>query len=1542
MSDLYDEYIAAWEEYKAQETRNQAAAARITPELAARVAQITAAEPHMSPGVVLAAAQTGADDDTVAYLAMQETELLNEDPLYRRIASGTGNALMFGLRFGLSAAQGLWWGGVGRPVTSWLTANNNIAAKKGVAGLFNPNNWTEELSQTWRAAGAAPIERQIYSVARGEETDWRLTGDVWKEHYEQRESQYTPGKFVASGIWGLADVLGGGKFVEPGTRAYDFTRAVVDLGFELVTDPTLFAGKTAKLAIAGRRTFAGVPAAQRGQMMEIIDGPSRTFARVSAAQRGQMMGIIDGPRRTVIPEIKIDNWMNSREGALALDWLSQTEDFTEIFRRIKNAEASLALRDANTVEDVADVVRRFAGRGFEPTAAPLALRVERAFENTRLARVWDQAADLMPDMPNWSRFKQWTPKYEPIPLNQPTEAVEQLTRWFINWEAPKALTAKYTERFARAVVAGDRHQAWGVWKDANAELAIHLRELGHNKDVVNSLTRMIGGPDFTTMTNQRAYWIQAVSEAGTKLMRGYDQVFEGTTWHRHISPHSAVELMDAAITMPNLLEIRRATSMLTRLTRVPRNESKLAADTYEVLFGLGPDFGSTASMKGIVWNTHDALWAATTVAWMPLALVTRIAWPVRVTLEEQLRIGAVGLDSMFQHPISYIGWAMGNPDSSRITRALQRAGFSQKGINDALGNPITQSKAFQDAMIRHRPQAYGGPGSIRPGASAWDQIDMTRANVAQQITAFRIGMGKMWKDDVKQQVAEAILRGDNQLDSVYKWFYNSDLHRGMMATSDEFSQLLSTPQGVRRWLDSQATEIRQLTGGDTELIQSIATRILRDKDMYNTNLDVPKVNRIIAQKIDALREQGTLHRFWVVPDDVKNMAARQNLWNRVTTHMFYMLGAVPTNVLSRSPVFKQQYWREITRLMDYADPATQRELVRAAREANIPKVQIDDMVQRMLPPTRLPVSGAIDAAEAAGRPARIGDGRFVRGVDEADILAKEYALRQSNTLLYQLTERGQTLAAMRLIFPFGEAWKEIGLTWSRLMATNTHNLRRAQIIVDQARQGGFLYVDPITGQESYSSPGAGLFGLAAGLPQDTRAVASSPLQGVNLFAGSAIPGVGPVFSSVLGATLPDSTEGWRDLRSIVLPFGSAAADPADLVNPDTFFNVLLPAWFKKALTATLEDGFDSRMWRSHVADAARVLGTSGEYGTSDAEIRRLTEDAENLARKTLWFRALGQAILPTGFRVDFQVQPDSPEAAEMMRGILGDDFEFGREDGGFLSLVVLSTLWHSLREDAEGDSFAATQAFLTMFGSDPDNYDLYQWVASLGTGKTVALTGRAQDWKGRMWEDNNAHLLDEIPAVIGMFAPVDDTADMDIAAHIRDVQLGDKYALNGSQFIIASQKIIGTAIWRETVRQTDGINTPEARAFRAHRQAWLDENLPYWRRDRTNVGVPQGYSWFQQMEQLEKAMGFQEVLDTPAGAATKKYLDARENVLLVIQSEFDDVLNREQARIALERRNSTAPLRERLRMYGELLAEETGEFDPIWERILRREVDDEE
>ena len=1519
---LWQQYQDEWDNATADAQRIANYARNINQPVAARAAQLEEAFPHMSPDVVLASAEAGLDDDMVFLLAQEERQALEEDPFYRRVASNLASGAMQTLRGLGSLAHGIWYGGLGRPIDALLTANANRAAKTNLLGMLNPIEFGREFRDVYtNQFVATPLEQQIRAAINGEAVDMRFSGEKWDNFYQQRSNVVTPGTYSADSVYALFDVFGGGEFVEPGTTAYNFTKNVVDIGFELATDPTLMIGKSAT-------------AARRAQMV---------FGNIPEAQRARMLGMVDGPRKTVLPEIQIDNWLSSREGSLTLDWISQTDDFLEIFNRVKNAEAAVLLREATDRNEVASIISRFAGREIRgPIQAPLRVRLGQRAEDLRISRIWEQAEELMPDMPNYMRFGQWTPKWEGIPLNNPTQAVVQFERWMQNWKAPKELTSRLSEDMARAVMSGNRNEAWGIFGEANAALADDLIARGFDKDIVRSLSSIIGGPDFGTGTRQRAYWMEKIADYRTAAGDLNLEILDDDTFYRHVSPHSVVELMDETIMLPNLLEIRRATSQLTRLNNVPGME--VSGRGYRFL--LDPGDGTLGRPKGYFWGVHDALWSATTSIWMPLALVTRIAWPMRVTLEEQLRMGASGLDSMFRHPLGYIGWALGNPKKGRLARFLDdNFDVQATGINDILGSSIDESAEYLEAMVRNRPRAYGGPAQPRPGQVPWDAFDMTRGyRTDQKITAMRIGYGKMWRDDVKQRVAEAILAGDNQLDDVFEWFYNSSVRRGMMRTSDDFSELLSTPQGTREWLMSQAEEIRQLTAMDTELIESIATRQIRGINLFTDRLDRKKINAIIREKLEAMEEAGTLHRLWVVPQDVLSGVDQTSTLSRAVNQMFYLLGAVPSNTLSRSPVFRQSYWNEITRLMDFADYDTQRAVLAAAREANLPKAMVDDIAGRVNQYARLsPKSrAAILAAEEAGDVAEVVGKQYIIAMEEMDMLAKTFALQEANTLLYQLSERGQGLAAMRLVFPFGEAWKEIGLTWSRLLSTNPHQLRRAQIYVEGARQSGFFYVDPATDQESYASPFDGIFSNLAGLPENTRAIASSNVQGLNLFASSIIPGVGPVGNLIAGASLPDNTQTWRDVRSLVIPFGSNAYEATDLVDPDTYLKTLVPAWIKKALTAVLEDGWDERSWNSHVADSIRVLQASGEYGGSEAEIRRLSEDAEELARKTLWFRALGQGVLPTGFRVDFQVRADSPEAAEQMALVLPENQSFGKDDGGFLSMSILTSLWHTLNNENGGDSFATTRQFMALFGTDPNNYDLYQWVSGVGTGKTEPLTGRTTDPLGRMWEERHPELIENLPAVVGFFAPVSEDGDLDIGAFIRATETGERYSLTGEQFIIASQKIIGTAIWRETVRQTEGNNSQEAREFRVQRQAWLDENFPYWRMDRPNVGVPQTYSQRQRLEQLEEAVTYQAVLNTPAGAALADYMKERRLALDVIQQEFDDVLNIEQAKTALQRRNSTAGIRSMLRQYGEQIRDEVPEFGPIWERILLSEIGDEE
>ncbi|MEE8373908.1 MAG: hypothetical protein V3R87_09325, partial [Dehalococcoidia bacterium] len=55
--------------------------------------------------------------------------------------------------------------------------------------------------------------------------------------------------------------------------------------------------------------------------------------------------------------------------------------------------------------------------------------------------------------------------------------------------------------------------------------------------------------------------------------------------------------------------------------------------------------------------------------WKP-AVLLRLAWPVRVIGEEQLRMAAGNLDSVFRHPWSYMAWVMGDDATIKINKLL--------------------------------------------------------------------------------------------------------------------------------------------------------------------------------------------------------------------------------------------------------------------------------------------------------------------------------------------------------------------------------------------------------------------------------------------------------------------------------------------------------------------------------------------------------------------------------------------------------------------------------------------------------------------------------------------------------------------------------------------------------------------------------------------------------------------------------------------------------------------------------------------------------
>lgn len=1505
-----DSEAAYWRAYQGERERQEKTSQRVAQDerLARRLDQIATQHPHLAGDVAYGLALTDASDRAVDEAARLTAPDTVEQESFGDRAFGTFKGVV---RSGTGLIQSVWQDVVDRPARSVIAASDEAfsgepltqAPQNLVEGITSiPEKWRELPGSTFaEAVDQGGIGQFFDSSEEGIGSGFLPGGEVERRRQEKAESV----TFKGTGEPVTVGDLFAGIVAEPGTEPYEFTRALTGTAWEFFSDPLLLADKPIRTAISARTAFAS-PAGQGSEL--------------------RRLGLVNGTRKTVLPEQKIDNWLNSRRGLAARKWLRESDDFEEIRSRLHHGEASLRLKRATTDDEVTDLLRHYAGRGEfgRSFGSPLSHKFRQSVQDTSLGRMWEQATDLVPQsvkntVPGWERYARlgsWTPK-DAIPLNDATEAAEQLNRWFRGWKAPKELGSKYGEDLADAVVSGDRNRAWGVWQDANRALGKELKDRGHDKDVVDALTRMQGGPDFGTGINQRAFWREQVAEPPQTLRPGTRMVTDadGSHWVEHLRPHRAVELMDEAIPMGNQTEIRRATSTLSRLAKVPGVKDLV-------------DPTAPGVAKGLVWNAHDALWWTERTLWMPMMLVTRIAWPARVVGEEQLRMAAVGLESAFRHPASYMSWALGNDSKpgkalSKVVEGATVGKMGRRGEVLPSGTPVRQLKEFSDSMVRDRPRALHGR-HVKPGTAGWDFLDMRRANTVQRREAMQIELGKAWKDDVSQKIADSILAGDNSLDDVYDWFYGSTLHDGMMSTSDDFSDMLSTPEGVRSWLDSEATRLRQVTGDDVELLETVSTRSLPDAtDLFDVRPNRKPVRSFIDKKVRGLNKEGKLPSHLPVPHEVISGETPGHL-DKAVTQLFYALGAFPSNVASRSPTFKQFMWNRMAELAEHSDTSVQKAILQGGMDARLPKSWVKD------------VRGRIE--KTAGRNANREN--LIQSIDEAEKIAGTFAARKSSELLYSLAEKGQTAEAMRLAVPFGEAWKEIGLTWSKIMSRTPMHARRAQIIYEGAQDSGFFFTDPNTDKEAFITAPGGLIEpwMFDEPTDDVRPTVSGQLEGLNLFAGQVVPGLGPMAAFPLDGIVPDTPD-WDSFRETFLPFGTPVDSPSDLLDPNTAVSGLMPAWMTKFVDSFTEGSIDSRMWAGHVVDATRALKATGNYPIDTPEGRRkLDEDAKELARKTLRFRAIGQAILPTGPRVDFQVKANSPEAEKMAREVLGD-IPFGRTDKGFFSQAVLGSLWHELRNEANGDSYAATHTFLEMLGWDPEDWDKWETVGTIAQGKTTEVRERATSQAGVDWEREHPELVEALPNVVGLLAP-DQDGEGGMEAWFRQVENEDRVPLTGEQFIKGAQKVIGNAIYNNQRKRVEGRNDEAARAHKAQWRAWLDENMPYWRWDREIEGVPGGAGRDAKIEELGYAIdNFEAARETPAGQGLFSYWEKREKAINQALG-MGGVETREQAIQRLRSANSTEHLRSWLRGHGEYIASSNGDFRPIW-RLFETELGDE-
>lgn len=757
-------------------------------------------------------------------------------------------------------------------------------------------------------------------------------------------------------------------------------------------------------------------------------------------------------------------------------------------------------------------------------------------------------------------------------------------------------------------------------------------------------------------------------------------------------------------------------------------------------------------------------------------------------------------------------------------------------LRDALrtGSPVggRSTSGFSTDTIGAR----WGDGSINKNfTSAWqEELQRLSSDIITQRVA-RDGVDETWRwllqppdaDSARgvDRLTAAALQDESLRAAEDNWFL-MQLHE-MHARNG--TSALDDAEGLRLYLDSVSNRIKAVSGGDDDLL-----RVIR-RGTWDDNID-------LTRKV----ENGVNPP--VVPRPTMTSGDTPGQIRRWLSGFFEGTVAIPSNFLNRIPAFNSSYERAIVELAPLGDNVD--DLVRGAQRAGLR-------------------GSALDAVRQGAR------GEGLLRASQIDLLARKYAADQTQQLLFDVSMRSNFFENFRIMFPFGEAWREVVTTWGRLMRDQPAvALRYGGMVAREGTTGdagqtylsimgvdkeaeGFFYQDQY-GETSFFYPGSNLPFLAAGLPGGGFEGAVSNLN----LAGEIAPGADPMVQIPLDMVLPD-TKAWDRVRGLIFPFGEPPK-PLSTAN-------WLPTWFAKFLDEMNEGAFGGRLGFTNDESANRIanrtmavtraLASTGQYNLSDeADVRRMFEDARGASLFMGIFQAGVQAATPT-----------SPKSFYDIIGPNGENVEMA---------VALQDLYDLYEEDPQN----AVVRWIT-------DYGLNNILMTQGFTTTTAWGGMPLHQEGWNWYREYPEMSEKYPNIYGLFSPGEDITEGDPDDFVNEAydaqkESGERIPLSPEQWFALAQNKVASSIYSQiraaVYNAAGGSLNEDQRALLAAERGRLTARFPGWRSVQ-NVG---GRTPVRQiMDEFETAYQDEQLTRTPAGQAFRMYWEARGIVVAMADSE---------------------------------------------------------
>lgn len=1396
--------------------KREEAKLRADPAIAARISQYRQRYPHLTPGILLAAAKKGYEAD---------------DPFIDNIARLTANRKV-------ARAQG-WYSPGDDPVTKddprkWfqeVAADYKPRESIGVLDVFKPFTRATsavglsgaELIASGFRAGAAAIEDRDLSKLLSPFTDERYTAieaakgvlsgqgaglgkgyfphgpttekqseaarDVYSLEYSDKPLFSQPGTpdppverhAGTTGRIVMKDVTQPGSFwFQAGSGAIDFLVATV-------FDPAAKIAKVAGKAQAAKKVFTAAEAGRTAAKVDdVADAATGLTARARAgtaksatapfteaneitdlagkpqseirAELSRRMGLIDGRRQTVHAPT-FQNWLTTdKVGQQYVKAIADNPSAYDIWKSHLGDNPTFSpllareMADAKTPEEVVRVLSPQLGTG-------LALKPS-VSSFTPVGGIYEGVG--IKNAARSVRLLQTMPKGA-VDAGDISESANQIVRYARNGKLSENQIEPLFDALTRAPDIRSRQHVFQLTEYA---VGVHAAEM-----ILNSA----GSKANTSILNKNFASLRAAYRHDDEILNELNRM--------HASRGTVVRnvIINGELSNPlrgHYLELEER-SQIYRFAD-PREVRRITS-TYGRLLN-----NAHLDLPVALLDHINNLYKGTSIL--------RPALAPRVHGEEHLRMAVAGYDTMLNNPVSYQAFLTG-----------------RKGASDIFGhdfNLMDELHTFRKALVKES-QLHAEPSQYR------QVIPFTDKNF---IKAWAGDIQNLIEDPVMTRLAGKFDDADAQTGN-----FIEDAKVWLSGTSDEAvayrAENSITADNLSSEVDRLHNDFISKTYNNSSIKDAVRTALYNNEPILQNTAHGPRFSKSFQAHLKSLNDADKAPELTI--GDIRLPATAETAataYRRSSDFLFSWLLTKPSNKFNRSLTYKQQYWKSATdELIIHAAPDTQKALIQAARDVNLG----DDVIKRLID----------KSANASGD----------LTMEEVDKFAQARGLEAVKSLFYEMSDRNQALDIMRLIWPFGEAWKEGMTAWAKLARDRPQIIPRALMVVDGARDSGFFYTDPLTGEEMFAWPGGHLATKAiTGMP----APIESRVQSLNMITGGGnplMPGFGVLAQQAARQILPN-TPRWDAVRELISPYNTQ--DPSNPLN-------FLPSWAQH-LRTYIDTSSNEKVFANTRADVMRYLYSTGKYDLKNsASMAQFEDRANQLARNLTLFRALAQATLPAA--------PSFQDVAE------------DKEGHTTLAFALTEDYRRFLEEDKDADTHLAVTKFIDKYGE----YNLLYMQSATKGGEIFSKS--AYDWVRE-----NPDIARKYPDSYALFAP--DDGGLDMRAYSALFENGQRKPLSPREFLSAAQNRVAKMAYRNA---QDKLPDPSKRTraqkewLRGIKQQLINEYPGF-------VPEFQGNDIPQTIRQLQEAVDDPRLAKNPQAQAISEYLGAREKVIAIAVSKNID------------------------------------------------------